>query len=590
MKHALVDLALPGCEVYAARDQQQRAEPLVSTIIIFLNAERFLAESIESVLSQTYDHWELLFVDDGSTDESRNIALHYAEQYPGKVRYFDHPRHENRGMSASRNMGIANAKGEYIAFLDADDVWLPHKLEHQVAILESQPHAAMVYGPTQWWYSWTGDRTDVPRDYIHELGVEPNTLLQPPVLISRFLRTPEISPCTCSALMRRTTVQQVGGFEERFRGLYEDQAFFAKLCLSEPVFVSGECSARYRQHSTSNCNSTIGTEQPAAARLAFLKWLKEYQADQNLTGVTNSAAFLKKLWPCRYPKLDRLYQRARFGLPAKLFRRVQDLKIKSLSLPLIRNLRWVLLRRLEPIGNGLQRGTPIVRYYWERYLQEHLADIRGTALEIGTTDTIRRFGGIAVTRAEAIDLSPHSPEITVVADLSRADHVPSDRYDCFVNQFTMHLIYDAEAALYHSIRILKPGGVLLINFSCVDYYFPSGLDMGTGEPLFLYRWYTPIQVENLLRSLSLQAEDYSMDVCGNLFTRVAYQMNMPAEEMTRRELEYVDPGHPLLICARIVKPFNWQAPKPEYRNPWLPQVTPAQWNPETGHYAKKLRG
>ncbi len=590
MKRALVDLALRGCEGYAARDQQQRAEPLVSTIIIFLNAERFLAESIESVLSQTYDRWELLFVDDGSTDESRNIALHYAEQYPGKVRYFDHTGHENRGMSASRNLGIANAKGEYIAFLDADDVWLPHKLEHQVAILESQPHAAMVYGPTQWWYSWTGNPYDCQRDYIHHLGVKPNTLVHPPTLLTRFLWMAEISPCTCSTLIRRNVVKQVGGFEERFRGLYEDQAFFAKLCLSAPVFVSGECSARYRQHSTSNCNSTLGTEQPAAARLAFLKWLKEYLADENIPGVTNSATLLRKLWPCRYPKLDRFYQRARYGLPARLFRRIQDLRIKSLSLPLIRNLRWLLLRRLEPIGGGRQRGTPVVRYYWEKYLQAHQTDVRGAALEVGTTATIRRVGGSCVAQADAIDFTSHTPEVTVVADLSRADHVPSERYDCFVNQFTMHLIYDAEAALYHSIRILKPGGVLLINFSCVDYYFPSGLDMGTGEPLFLYRWYTPIQVENLLRSLSLRAEDYSMDVCGNLFTRVAYQMNMPAEEMTRRELEYVDPGHPLLICARIVKPFNWQAPKPEYRNPWLPQVTPAQWNPETGHYAKKLRG
>jgi SAM-dependent methyltransferase len=257
-------------------------------------------------------------------------------------------------------------------------------------------------------------------------------------------------------------------------------------------------------------------------------------------------------------------------------------------LPVIRQLRCLQFRRLQPIGNGRQRGTPIVRYYWERYLQEHLADIRGTTLEIGTTDTIRRFGGIVVTRADAIDLSPHSPEVTVVADLSRADHVPADRYDCFVNQFTMHLIYDAKAALYHSIRLLKPGGVLLINFSCVDYYFPSGLDMGTGEALFLYRWYTPIQVENMLRSLSLRPEDYTLDTYGNLFTRIAYQMNMPAEELTRRELKFVDPGHPLLICARVVKPADWRADKPDYRTPWKPGVTPAQWNPVTGHYANSV--
>src|SRR6266705_5088814 len=161
------------------------------------------------------------------------------------------------------------------------------------------------------------------------------------------------------------------------------------------------------------------------------------------------------------------------------------------------------------------------------YLEAHKADIRGTALEIGTTETIRQFGRIAVTRAEAIDLSLHSPEVTVVADLSRADNVPSDHYDCFVNQFTMHLIYDAEAALYHSIRILKPGGVLLVNFPCVDYYFPRGLDMHTGAPLFLFWWFTPIQVENLMRRLGLAQDQYELTIYGNLFARVAYQMNMP---------------------------------------------------------------
>jgi len=256
-----------------------------------------------------------------------------------------------------------------------------------------------------------------------------------------------------------------------------------------------------------------------------------------------------------------------------------------LSLPLVRTLRCLQFRRLQPLGHGRQRGTPIVRYYWERYLQKHQADIRGTALEIGGTETTRRFGGIGVIHAEAIDVSPHSPEVTVVANLSRADDVPSDYYDCFINQFTMHLIYDAQAALHHSLRILKPGGVLLINFSCVDYYFPRGLDMGTGEPMFVYHAFTPIQVENMLRSLGLGPADYTLDVYGNLFTRIAYQMNMSAEELTRRELDFVDPGHPLLICVRVVKPADWRADKPDYCTPWKPEVTPSQWNPVTGHYA-----
>ena len=149
----------------------------------------------------------------------------------------------------------------------------------------------------------------------------------------------------------------------------------------------------------------------------------------------------------------------------------------------------------------------------------------------------------------------------------------------------MHLIYDIEAAIYHAIRILKPGGVLLVNFPCVDYYFPHGLDMGTGEPLFLYWWFTPIQVENLFRRAGLGGADYVLEVYGNLFARIAYQLNLPAEELTKHELEYSDPGHPLLICARVIKPESWQGIKPPYRDPWRPEVTPAQWNPVTGHYA-----
>jgi glycosyltransferase involved in cell wall biosynthesis len=554
--------------------------PLVSVIIIFFNAERFLDEAIESVFGQTYDTWELLLVDDGSTDGSTAIAQRYTEQHPGKVRYLEHTGHQNRGMSASRNLGIANAQGAYIAFLDADDVWLSNKLDRQVAILDAQPEAVMVYGPAQWWYSWTGRAEDRLRDYIPEPVVQANTLVEAPTLLTRFLRLPDIAPVPSSVLIRRHIVEQVGGFEERFRGLYEDQAFFAKVCLAAPVFVSAECAVRYRQHPHSHCAITL--ETASAVRAQFLRWLAEYVRAQN--GAL-SAPLRRQIWPCCYPHLDRLYQRARYGLPGKLWRSSLGFKSRWLSWPIIRQLRCLQFRRLQPIGKGRQSGTPIVRYYWDKYLQKHRADIRGSALEIGTTHTIRRFGGLAVTCAEAIDLSPHSPEVAVVADLSRADAIPSDRYDCFVNQFTMHLIYDAGAALYHAIRILKPGGVLLINFSCVDYYFPCGLDMGTGEPLFLYRWYTPIQVENLLRSLSLREDAYSIDIYGNLFTRIAYQLNMPAEELTRRELAYADPGHPLLICARVVKPDNWQANKPPYRDPWRPLVTPASWNLRTGHYA-----
>jgi len=254
-----------------------------------------------------------------------------------------------------------------------------------------------------------------------------------------------------------------------------------------------------------------------------------------------------------------------------------------LGLPLLRHWRGRQMRRLQPFGNGRQRGQPVVRYYWDRFLEQHRADVHGNCLEIGSTHTICRFG-MSVARHDALDLTRHSTEISIVADLSRADHLPADTYDCFINPFTMHLIYDAEAALYHSVRMLKPGGVMLVNFPCVDYYFHRGLDMGTGRPLFVFWWFTPIQVDNLLRRVGLGAGDYRVSIDGNLFARVAYQMNMPAEELSRLELDHVDEGHPLLISVRAVKPANWQATRPIYRDPWIPDGTPARWNPVTGHY------
>src|SRR5829696_6383893 len=147
-------------------------ESLVSCIVNFLNTEEFLGEAIESVLAQTHDNLELLLVDDGSSDGSTRIALGYAEGFPEKVRYLEHTGHENRGAAASRNLGIDQARGKYIALLDSDDTWLENKLEEQVAILESHPEAGMVYGQSQYWHSWTKKPEDAHRDHVPKLGVQ----------------------------------------------------------------------------------------------------------------------------------------------------------------------------------------------------------------------------------------------------------------------------------------------------------------------------------------------------------------------------------------------------------------------------------
>jgi len=258
---------------------------LVSVIIIFLNAERFIEEAIESVFAQTYDNWELLLVDDGSTDGSTQTALGYTERYPRKVHYLEHPEHQNRGMSASRNLGISHTRGDYIAFLDADDVWLEHKLQQQVAILNSYPEASVVYGNTLYWHSWTGHPEDIHRDSMPGLGAQVNTLFEPPTLLTLLYPLGSVAPPSPSALLlRRRAVERTGGFEEDFRGMYEDQAFLSKAYLKEPVFVASEseCWVKYRQHPDSCFAVMKRTGQSHSARLFFLNWLAEYLSEQGV--------------------------------------------------------------------------------------------------------------------------------------------------------------------------------------------------------------------------------------------------------------------------------------------------------------------
>jgi glycosyltransferase involved in cell wall biosynthesis len=291
---------------------------LVSVIISFLNAEKFIEEAIESVLAQTYDRWELFLVDDGSTDSSTEIAQRYVEQYPGKVRYLEHGDRQNRGVCASRNLAVSNARGEYIALLDADDVWLPHKLEQQVAILDSQPETAMVYGSPQYWHSWTGNPEDSQRDFTPELGVQPNTLFKPPTLLTLCYPLGKANaPCPSDLLLRRKVVERIGGFEENFHGiyqLYEDQAFLAKVYFREYVFVSSECWDKYRLHPNS-CDSVVTKAgKYHSVRLFFLEWLESYLSKQGVKNAEVWQALEKALWPYRRPLLYRLLGHARHSI------------------------------------------------------------------------------------------------------------------------------------------------------------------------------------------------------------------------------------------------------------------------------------
>jgi len=248
------------------------AAPLVSVVTIFLDAERFLAEAVESVRAQSHREWELLLVDDGSRDGGTEMARAWARAQPVRVRALEHPDHANRGMSASRNLALRHARGAYVAFLDADDVWLPEKLERQVALLDRRPEAAMTYGPARLWHGWTGRPEDAARDAEQDVRIAAGRLVAPPDLLPVYLGHEDAVPSPSGVLARRSAVDAVGGFEDEFRGMYEDQVFYFKIGLAASALVSREGWYRYRQHPNSAYAVAIRDGRRDAARRAFLDW------------------------------------------------------------------------------------------------------------------------------------------------------------------------------------------------------------------------------------------------------------------------------------------------------------------------------
>lgn len=285
--------------------------PAVSCIIIFLNEERFLAEAIGSVLAQDYGSWELLLVDDGSTDGGAAMARAYAAQHPERIRYLQHAGGANLGMSASRNLGLAGARGRYVGFLDADDVWLPEKLTEQVAILEGRPDVGMVYGRTLLWNSWQSSGTPRTLDHFCDLGAPPETVVEPPGLLVQLIENRFQTPTTCNALVRRAVTDAVGGFEPAFRGMFEDQVFFMKVCLGQRVYVASRCWAKYRQRDDSHTAQADKVGQVAESRARLLAWLETYLEQRDVNSPPVWTALRREQFALRSPRLHRHLERLR---------------------------------------------------------------------------------------------------------------------------------------------------------------------------------------------------------------------------------------------------------------------------------------
>ena len=294
----------------------------VSVVLPFFDSSRFMRECVDSVLAQTYADWELILVDDGSSDDSSAIAREYVERHPERVRCIEHPGRENRGISASRNLGVRHARGEYVAELDADDVWLPDKLARLVPELEAHPEVGMVYGNSLWWYGWTGEPGDAARDHLPVMDPTGGPSDGADVLL-RQLRGKTASPCPSAVLLRKSLVERVGGSEAQFRGTHEDIVLYAKLLLAAKVIVLDGWWDRYRCYASPGTSVTEVAKQQGTlldTHQRYLRWLEDYLVAHGYAGGPHRRLVRDALRRLRYPRAHRALDAGR-----RMFHRIRAL-------------------------------------------------------------------------------------------------------------------------------------------------------------------------------------------------------------------------------------------------------------------------
>ncbi|OAG28326.1 glycosyltransferase family 2 protein [Thermodesulfatator autotrophicus] len=211
--------------------------PLVSVIIPTYNRKAFLKEAIESVLAQSFKNFELIVVDDGSTDDTPYLATRYHIRYVRKQK--------RQGVSAARNTGIRLAKGSFIAFLDSDDLWLPEKLAKQIVFFKKNPEAVAVQTEEIW--IRRGKRVNPRQRHKKPSGY----------FFDRALELCLISPS--GVMLKREVFDKIGLFDESFPAC-EDYELWLRLLARYPVFLINEPLVIKRGGHKDQLSSTPGLD------------------------------------------------------------------------------------------------------------------------------------------------------------------------------------------------------------------------------------------------------------------------------------------------------------------------------------------
>lgn len=492
----------------------------IAAIVTCHDLGRTVIEALESVEGQTRPAAEI-FVVDGASDDAYTRQLLGRLQRDGTTVI----RTNKPGASAARNLGASRASADYLVCLDADDILEPEYFAAAAAHLDAEPDldfvscAIRAFGAAS--YVWR------PSDPSFVEAVSTGAVPH------------------ASTMLRRRLWEQVGGFDEDIV-TFELLDFWATVMeQGRKGIVLAEPWLRYRVRPGSAYRRSIVTSTYRARLEYFYGKHRAAVERHGLELIERKEAFFLS---------QREYSRTLQSRQADLEGERAAIKVEIAEVAERLNAHGVSrvdlgdLRRTQPISPcwGRDRGKAIDRHYVEGFLNAHRGDVRGRVIEVRDATYTREFGGNAVTSHDVLDIDPGNAEATIVADLRRADAIPSESYDCIILTQVLQLIDDVGAAVAECARILKPGGVLLATVpTTIRVDDEGGLD---GD-----FWRLTEASARKVFAEAFPVGSFDVTPYGNVLACASFLYGMSVEEVGTASLDELDPTFPVLIGIRAVK-------------------------------------
>ena len=500
------------------------ARPRLSAILIAVGPDRVLDRALRGLRQQALADIELVIVHDRDDEPAARRRI-CAIADVGDATFIAAGR-ESPG--ATRNAGVLASRGASFVIIDGGEDVPADYLEKAVAVLEARD-AGFVAA--------LGARVPESLDKAVLPGVT--------VSMAWLLAGPWWT--AAAVLVKRSVFDRVGGFDTSLPALV-DWDFLMTLLERDHDGVLMPVRLGRHHSDDVRLREALRVERylPSVRRI-FEKHRASFERHA-ATVLTDRDRMAKMLW-----RRERGLVARRDSMRTALTGIVEQLDAlrRELRTHGRRTLEFSDLRRPSPVSRnwGLDRGRPIDRHYIDAFVARHADDVHGDVLEVLDRGLTKTYGGSRVIRSDVLDIDAGNHRATVVADLRTAGQLPIDSYDCFILTQTLHLIDDMEGALTNACRALKPGGVLLATLPCVSMIAEEY--GATGD-----HWRATKPAARQLFEKVFPPSHVDVESHGNVLATTAFLHGLSCDDVEPDELDANDPGYPLLITVRAVKPVS----------------------------------